>query len=777
MTTLSDPYSDGGHGVTSPRPVMAPPPVRSPTTGVQQQQQQVHLTGNGYPPVNRQASSPSWSHSHSPRGTPSPLPVSHSTSNSRSPSHCISPYSSPSPVHSSQPLNKVVAHSPSSQEVGSNGGSNPLQSLQQMVMADAESSSSSTSQSFDPSCSASPSSSNAAQAQKSFYPVEHLNHHQNQQNQNHQHQLQHGHANDGNESAYHHGPATLTYYNMDQNRLCSPPQNVIAGNGNVNANAHYSGTALATTLKPFSEQLQQQRQQNNFTTESFNAVTKDLKGDLKLETSGTASQNVIIGRSERQETDLASSSIADTKSLTLNNGSLRDESNSSINLKCDESLKMSSNSGDSASASASASASYYSPNNSVSDNELHFQSNEVNSKSTSSNQTWPGNQWHEGRTTDTDAHNAPWPQTIGGRETTNYPVGCQPNVQQQHVYQNSNQNSNQNQNNQMPNQNQQQPPAHLMMPPHSLSPNAYHSSASAMVRANVQWPGNSAHSPSSGAGTPDGQGSGGSKKKRGRPFGSKNKPKAQAAGDQIINDNDHVSLPPILTMAPVHLQHGQYAETPLLKSPAKKLRRRGSHREESVGINTSISFDVNENQEIGILPLESLHTYPVFIPTQGPAITNLSSKKKSSAGPYIKVENDKTQGYNYLVVNTARKDDDKDSKKQRIPVENYPLPGKRPSILGASKRKVLNSIAQGTDSSDTRDQSWLCVFCKQTSHYRSLGDLFGPYYVGVENKGLHGHEPEAGTSYADEYSKGRQKSPVGKRKMSRDGQVTPEIST
>jgi len=30
------------------------------------------------------------------------------------------------------------------------------------------------------------------------------------------------------------------------------------------------------------------------------------------------------------------------------------------------------------------------------------------------------------------------------------------------------------------------------------------------------------------------------------------------------------------------------------------------------------------------------------------------------------------------------------------------------------------------------DESWSCVFCKKPSHYKGLGDLFGPYFVSKE---------------------------------------------
>ncbi|XP_074602771.1 uncharacterized protein CG5098-like [Brevipalpus obovatus] len=34
----------------------------------------------------------------------------------------------------------------------------------------------------------------------------------------------------------------------------------------------------------------------------------------------------------------------------------------------------------------------------------------------------------------------------------------------------------------------------------------------------------------------------------------------------------------------------------------------------------------------------------------------------------------------------------------------------------------------------SRDAGWICVFCKQPPHYKSMGDLFGPYMVSIENR-------------------------------------------
>ena len=34
------------------------------------------------------------------------------------------------------------------------------------------------------------------------------------------------------------------------------------------------------------------------------------------------------------------------------------------------------------------------------------------------------------------------------------------------------------------------------------------------------------------------------------------------------------------------------------------------------------------------------------------------------------------------------------------------------------------------------DETWKCVFCHQRTWYRGLGDLFGPYFVKMENDDL-----------------------------------------
>lgn len=39
-----------------------------------------------------------------------------------------------------------------------------------------------------------------------------------------------------------------------------------------------------------------------------------------------------------------------------------------------------------------------------------------------------------------------------------------------------------------------------------------------------------------------------------------------------------------------------------------------------------------------------------------------------------------------------------------------------------------SSIAPGYDARKP-DERWICVFCKRSSHFQGMGDLFGPYFV------------------------------------------------
>ena len=57
-----------------------------------------------------------------------------------------------------------------------------------------------------------------------------------------------------------------------------------------------------------------------------------------------------------------------------------------------------------------------------------------------------------------------------------------------------------------------------------------------------------------------------------------------------------------------------------------------------------------------------------------------------------------------------------------------------------------------------QDHTWVCVFCSQTSHYRGLGDLFGPYYIPSTDV----KTPQK-VRNSSQSSEGSTKKPAGKR--------------
>ena len=70
----------------------------------------------------------------------------------------------------------------------------------------------------------------------------------------------------------------------------------------------------------------------------------------------------------------------------------------------------------------------------------------------------------------------------------------------------------------------------------------------------------------------------------------------------------------------------------------------------------------------------------------------------------------------------------------------------------------------------TADPTWICFFCHRQSHYKGLGDLFGPYFVPSEIiKTPDGESSKKGASS----KKGRRKSDMVNESSSAPAVVTP----
>lgn len=183
------------------------------------------------------------------------------------------------------------------------------------------------------------------------------------------------------------------------------------------------------------------------------------------------------------------------------------------------------------------------------------------------------------------------------------------------------------------------------------------------------------------------------KKKRGRPFGSKNRRNSEDTGSET-----------------------NVSDTP---SPVKK--RKKSIYTEEIGINTTVSIDAHGFDELAVVnPIKQVAG---------------SSKRKKLVGPFIRIEKGRGRKATvYSIVNASTKqEDERDIKAKSHFANTESLKHmRRPSLIGASK-KVVSTLSPHYDL-NTRDKTWVCALCHKGPHFKGLGDLFGPYYITAEER-------------------------------------------
>ena len=179
------------------------------------------------------------------------------------------------------------------------------------------------------------------------------------------------------------------------------------------------------------------------------------------------------------------------------------------------------------------------------------------------------------------------------------------------------------------------------------------------------------------------------KKKRGRPFGSKNR--------RNSDDNNSEANP---------------SDTGSSTKKSKKVIT------QEIGINTSVSVDPHGFDELAVVnPLKQ------------------TSKRKKTVGPFIRMEKMRgRQCTRFSIVNASSKpEDEKDVKIKAVSTKTEPIKLiRRPSLLATSK-KVVSTLSPHYDL-NTSDKSWVCALCHKGPHYKGLGDLFGPYSIQIEDK-------------------------------------------
>ena len=594
------------------------PPLRSPHRN----------TGNSYsgPPVQHRSSSQSpqeWSRSSnvmsSPATTPSPL-SQHQTV-SRSPSHMSSVVSQQfSPSHSSHSFNDTqqsaqkgetgIASTNQNDNSSHGSASNPLQSLQKMVMTESD---------------------NTTELRNTY----------NNNNGSVDMNPNTIPKNFNNDSNVNNGPDSPypTYYNLDQNRLCTPP--------------HPSPNLNSTDIPDESKEMSSDRQLSESDIE--------LK---KCETNETKSSN--------SDSDLIYSNLGESKAETINqiNARVNHINDTSVGINGEIPLtKMKAslpNSEVSSDLSQEVMSEHMTPPvvNKRTESRDSLQSSDSETAQSAYGEgrgphIWQMEKEYYNRYSDQKNNwSQQWPHNNLGQTSRPQPLP---------------------QNNYMPSGGRPVPPPLNCMPyqtPYgsgSWAPSVSSSQSSTPVQEFA--PPNNVK-PDSG------------KKKRGRPFGSKNRRNS---------DDNNESNP---------------SDTSSSSKKTKKVMT------QEIGTNTSVSIDSHGFDELAVVnPLKH------------------SSKRKKTIGPFIRMEKSRGRAITrYAIVNTSTKpEDEKDIKTKSISVKTEPIPHiRRPSLLATAK-KGLSTLASQYDLS-LSDKSWVCALCHKGPHYRGLGDLFGPYFISTDDK-------------------------------------------
>lgn len=129
---------------------------------------------------------------------------------------------------------------------------------------------------------------------------------------------------------------------------------------------------------------------------------------------------------------------------------------------------------------------------------------------------------------------------------------------------------------------------------------------------------------------------------------------------------------------------------------------------------------------------------------QAPPAQTASRAPRVLAGPYVHVEGTRERPVSSKIVNTVCRLEEEGKKKKGA--EQGAQGGARPRQH--PRRKLVGghtSTLSPNYDAFTRDPTWVCALCRKGSHFGGLGDLYGPYGVG-DDPGGSSTAVQAGTS-------------------------------
>ncbi|XP_054712998.1 LOW QUALITY PROTEIN: AT-rich interactive domain-containing protein 1A-like [Uloborus diversus] len=118
----------------------------------------------------------------------------------------------------------------------------------------------------------------------------------------------------------------------------------------------------------------------------------------------------------------------------------------------------------------------------------------------------------------------------------------------------------------------------------------------------------------------------------------------------------------------------------------------------------------------------------VFFGPEGPPPPVI--KKRLINGPYVHIMGIRNKPLIVSVVNPSPKDENSEMKYWQHKQQPLQFSGVIRQNMAMNSNNGLPHIYDTI----TKDRSWLCSLCCKNSHYRGLGDLFGPYYLNGDQK-------------------------------------------
>ncbi|XP_075588728.1 uncharacterized protein LOC124496772 isoform X1 [Dermatophagoides farinae] len=226
------------------------------------------------------------------------------------------------------------------------------------------------------------------------------------------------------------------------------------------------------------------------------------------------------------------------------------------------------------------------------------------------------------------------------------------------------------------------------------------------------------------------------KKKRGRPFGSKNRRSLEhavaATAASISTSNPRITTVATAVTTTTNASNNQ------LIDPNRMMKKRKSSMFIDIGINTNLSFDVHDNwnhhnnsnnNKDDQFEFESNVEHPL----------PLASKRKKIVGPVVRIDksNDTKSANNsqqhdncnarYSIVNNSHKSINNDSEQKSKRTSS--------SIWLSSLNRRKNNL-QINQNNNNVQQKWYCILCQKPSNYKGLGELYGPYYIQSDHQRL-----------------------------------------